>query len=55
MANVLTYYPEVSEMVAGCGSEVYRNLFVKAGTITNGNVRDIKIWDTTIKRKGIIE
>ena len=46
VVKVLTEFPEVTEMTAGSGSDVYRALlgsFVWAGAIINGHGREIQI------------
>ena len=47
MVNILTEFPEVTEMAAGGGSEVYRYI-LGAKNIINGNGMEIQIWSNTI-------
>ena len=48
LVKLITEFLEATEMVGGIGSEIWWAVF-GAGNIINGQVRRIKIWDTTIK------
>ena len=54
MVNIITEFPEVTEMADGIGLE-YIGIFWGAGNIINSNGREIQIWSNTINWKGIVE